>query len=714
MLAHKLLPLLALGLNLLLLGSALAPERKSQRTLLFAYLAAALAVWNLGVFGLRSASTQETALLWERLLHVGVIPIAPLFYHYVLAFLDGPRRRPVLIVGYALCGVFLAAGPTLAFLAGVTESEWGYMPVAGPLYAPFFVYFQSYLVLGLIMLLRAYRSQPSSFKRNRTLLVILGVGVSLAGGVVDIARFMLRWDWVYPMGIPSNAIFALALGVAIVRYRLMDIGALAKRLVLYVLTSGALAQILFVGLWAIEQAFGARARSEPESDVERLFRDAVLLLLVFTIALPLLRKLESGLERVMFRRRHAVRDALVDLIRGLGALVEVDTLGRQLTDGLVSRIPVIYAGLHLYDPAVDQLVGRAHATSDAADAAPTSPVIGSALLLWLKMAGRTLVVEETAFQGAADTRVRAAVAQLERQRLAVVVPLLADGEVAGALVVGEKLSGEIFDGDEIRLLEMLAAQTVIALRNAGLYQDQRVRMEELRRTQQSLVQSAKLAAIGELAASVAHEINNPLTVILGNSQLLLYQLAPDSAEHRKAVSIETEANRAGKIVRDLLDFSRRREPTRAPVALHEVLERSIDLIRPKLKTAGVEVERVFNVGLPPILGDRDQLTQVFVNMVTNAVDAMDSGGSLVIETGLQQSDDGRQMVGVSFTDTGHGISPEQIERIFEPFYTTKAEGRGTGLGLSVSLGIVRAHGGTIDIESKPGVGTTVRIRLPLS
>jgi len=91
---------------------------------------------------------------------------------------------------------------------------------------------------------------------------------------------------------------------------------------------------------------------------------------------------------------------------------------------------------------------------------------------------------------------------------------------------------------------MLAAQTVIALRNAGLYQDQRVRMEELRRTQQSLVQSAKLAAIGELAASVAHEINNPLTVILGNSQLLLYQLAPDSAEHRKAVSIETEANRA--------------------------------------------------------------------------------------------------------------------------------------------------------------------------
>jgi signal transduction histidine kinase len=713
MLAHKLLPLLALGLNLLLLGSALAPERKSQRNLLFAYLATALAVWNFGVFGLRSASSQATALQWERLLHVGVIPIPALFYHYVLAFLDLPRRRPLLVVGYALCGFFLAAGPTPAFLAGVTASEWGFMPAAGPLYAPFFVYFQSYLVFGLVRLVRAYGSQPSSFKRNRTLLVILGVGVSLAGGVVDIARFMLHWDWLYPVGIPSNAVFALALGVAIVRYRLMDIGVLTKRLVLYVLTSGALAPILFVGLWAIDQVFGTPAEPDATGGVDRLFRGALLLLLVFTIALPLLRKLEGGLERLMFRRRHAVRDALVDLTGELGALVEVDTLGRKLTDGLVARIPVMYAGLHLYDPTVDQLVGRAHATSDAADHAPTSPVIGSALLLWLKMAGRTLIVEETVFQSAADARVRAAVAQLERQRLAVVVPLLADGEVAGALVVGEKLSGEIFDSDEIKLLEMLAAQTLIALRNAGLYEDLRARMEELRRTQQSLVQSAKLAAIGELAASVAHEINNPLTVIVGNSQLLLGQLPAESPEHRKAASIETEAHRAGKIVRDLLDFSRRREPTRVPLSLHEVLERSLDLIRPKLKTAGVEVERVFNVGLPPIRGDRDQLTQVFVNMVTNAVDAMDGGGSLIVETGLQQGEDGRAMAGVSFSDTGHGIAPEQIERIFEPFYTTKAEGRGTGLGLSVSLGIVRSHGGTIDIESKPGLGTTVRIRLPL-
>src|SRR5207244_3652630 len=231
----------------------------------------------LGVFGLRASADPDVALFWERVLHVGVIPIPVLFYHYVVAFLDLPRRRPELIGGYVLCGVFLAAGPTPLFLRGVTDSDWGFMPAAGPLYVPFFVYFQSYLVLGLVQLVRAYTSQSSSFKRNRTLLVIIGVEVSLLGGIVDIVRFLFRWDWLYPVGIPSNAIFALALGVAIVRYRLMDIGVLAKRIVLYLLTSVALAPILFLGLWALDE-FVDRPATALTSDgfgADTLTRDAV-------------------------------------------------------------------------------------------------------------------------------------------------------------------------------------------------------------------------------------------------------------------------------------------------------------------------------------------------------------------------------------------------------------------------------------------------------
>src|SRR5438128_1071112 len=598
MIVHKLLPLVALGLNLLLLGSALAPDRRSLRNVRFAYLATALAVWNLGVFGLRASADPDVALFWGRVLHVALIPIPVLFYH---------------------------------------------------------------------------------------------------------------------SGIPGNAIFALALGVAIVRYRLMDIGVLAKRIVLYLLTSVALAPILFLGLWALDQFVDrpATALTPDGFGVDTLTRDAAILLLVFTVALPVLRKLEGGLERLMFRRRHGVRDALVKLMRELGSLLEVSALGRTLTEGLVTRIPVLGASLYRYDRTAGRFTRLAHATSEAADAPSARPGLDKALALWLGMTGRTLIVEEASFQGDASRWMRPGVTQLERERIALVVPLFMEGEVAGVLVVGEKLSGEIFDGDEIELLEMLAGETVITLKNAGLYQDLQSRMNELQRTQESLLESAKLAAIGELAASVAHEINNPLMVILGNSNLLLRHMPSDSPAFKKVTDIETETNRAGKIVRDLLDFARRREPKRERVSIHELLDRAIELLRPKLAGGSVEVERVFDLSLPPIAGDRDQLTQVFLNLITNALDAMERRGRVVLETSIHQEDDGRTMVTVSVADAGRGIPPAHRARIFEPFYTTKDEGRGTGLGLSVSLGIVQMHEGSIEVESKLGHGTTVRVTLPV-
>ena len=307
---------------------------------------------------------------------------------------------------------------------------------------------------------------------------------------------------------------------------------------------------------------------------------------------------------------------------------------------------------------------------------------------------------------------RPVVTELERDRVALVVPLFMEGAIAAALVVGEKLSGEIFDSDEIKLLEMLAGETVIALKNASLYEELESRMDELQRAHATLVESAKLAAIGELAASVAHEINNPLTVILAHSNLLLRQLPSDAPARKRVSTIEAEATRAGKIVRDLLSFARRREAKREQVSVHELLDRAIELLGPKLTGGRVEIERVFDRSLPAIAGDRDQLTQVFLNLITNALDAMEGGGRLVLQTGIHQEDDGQTMVGVSVSDTGQGISPEHRARIFEPFYTTKSDGRGTGLGLSVSLGIVRMHGGSIDVESKLGHGTTMRVTLP--
>jgi signal transduction histidine kinase len=711
MILHKLLPLFALGLNLLLLGSALAPERKSARHKLFAYLASALALWNLGVLGLRWTDDPATALIWERFLHLGVIPIPVLFYHYVLVFIEVPRRRPSLVFGYLLSCFFIAVSQTSAFMPGVTETYWGFAPAAGPMYGPFIVYVQTYLVVGLVRLVRAYRALESNFRRNRTLLVIFGVGVSLLGGVIDFMRFVFGWEQLYPVGIPSNAVFALALGVAIVRYRLMDIGLLAKRLVLYDLTAIAVAPILFLGLYVVDQL--APHQLIPGDRIGTDIRSPLILLLAFTVSLPLLRKLEVGLDRLMFQRQHGVRDALVALSKEMASVLDIQRLGQTLTEGLVARIPVMHASLHLCDPATETFVPFSRMVSGALDLQPPAVSVGRELVLRLRLTPRTLVVEETAFRGVADPRMRAMVKELEAGRVALLVPLLLEGELTGVLVLGEKLSGEIFDPNEIELLEALMEEAAIALKNSGLYEDLWNQMDELKRTQQQLVQSAKLAAIGELAASIAHEINNPLMVILGNSGLLLRGMPPDSPGHGRVTKIETEANRAAKIVRNLLDFARRREPKREPLGLHDLIVRTLDLLHAKLAEARVEAETVFDPAVPPVLGDGDQLRQVLINLITNAADAMPNGGSLLVRTELRRRE-GEPWVAVSVTDTGIGMDTDQLARIYEPFYTTKPEGRGTGLGLSVSLGIVRNHGGTIEAESKPGKGTTMVVCLPLS
>jgi signal transduction histidine kinase len=704
MTVHKLIPLLALGLNVLLIASALAADRRSPLNRSFAYLATALAVWNLGVLGLRWSVGPDQAFLWEILVHAAVIPLPILFCRYVAVFLELPSRPRSLMVGYALCAFFLAASPTALFMPGVQQTFWGWAPVSGPLYAPFFAYFQAYTVLGLIWLVRARRTQTSSFWRNRTLIVILGVTVSLVGGATDFLRFIFGLERIYPVGIPANSFLALALGLAIVRYRLLDMGALARRLLLYLSVSIALAPVLILGLWAVEQI-------TPIGGVLRSIVAALVVLLGLSAALPLLRLLERGLERLMFIGQHGVREALLGLSKELASILDMGELGRRLTSELVLRIPVMRAALYLHNPATGRLDRFAEAVSPAGEDTPAGEQLNPAFALWLRRSARTMVVGEAALGAASDSGLRALIKTLEAERIALLVPMFLEEDLAAVLVLSEKLSGEVFSADDIRILELLMGQTAIAARNARLYQDLKGRMLELQATQQQLIQSAKLAAIGELAASVAHEINNPLTVILGSSAVLLRRTPPGSATYSKITNIVNAANRAGKIVRDLLDFSRRREPQHEPLDANELIRRSLDIVQVRLASGGgVIVHTALDERLPFVMGDRDQLTQVFINLLTNAVDAMPGGGTLTVESELL-SEEGLMVV-VSVTDTGSGMDQAQVARIFEPFFTTKGEGKGTGLGLSVSLSIISRHGGTIEVQSQPGGGTTMRVKLP--
>src|SRR5579884_2790275 len=232
---------------------------------------------------------------------------------------------------------------------------------------------------------------------------------------------------------------------------------------------------------------------------------------------------------------------------------------------------------------------------------------------------------------------------------------------------------------------------------------ERVRLEE------QIQQNEKLASLGLLAAGVAHEVNTPLAVIANAAQMLARQLPPDDARQVLVEKIVRQTFRASEIVNHLLNFARARPAEFTDVNLNTVIEEALGLVRPGLAGARIQVELDLAPGLAPIRGHPHRLQQVVVNLLLNARDAMPAGGLLMVST---RGSDGRVVVEVR--DTGVGIPPEALGRIFDPFFTTNAPGRGTGLGLSVSYGIVREHGGSITVDSRPGCGTTFRLEFPVS
>ena len=240
--------------------------------------------------------------------------------------------------------------------------------------------------------------------------------------------------------------------------------------------------------------------------------------------------------------------------------------------------------------------------------------------------------------------------------------------------------------------------------------------EELRRMQAQLVQSARMAAVGELAAGVAHELNNPLTPVLGLAEFVLKRDCLDDAARRDLSLIVAEARRAREIVLNLLDFSRQTEPSRALASVNQGVRETIALIRSQLESNGIAVEEAYGQDLPLLMIDTTRLKQVWLNLLVNALQAMPNGGRLAVTTHwlpvLADRQDDRQ-VAVRIADTGSGIPSTVLPRIFEPFYTTRPTGQGTGLGLSVSLGIVQDHGGSIKVDTQEGKGTTFTVWLPV-
>jgi len=280
----------------------------------------------------------------------------------------------------------------------------------------------------------------------------------------------------------------------------------------------------------------------------------------------------------------------------------------------------------------------------------------------------------------------------------VAFPLMSMNRLIGILLTGRTGAGNPVSRKEMSFIQTLLPQASIALENARLFKEQRERFRRMSRAD-------RLATVGELAAGAAHEIRNPLTAIRSSLQYLEAK-SPDEASRKLLASALQETARINDIVSALLAFSRPSEIVRESRDLAETLKDSLDLVSIQARARGIAVRREFPPTALPVQGDHAQLKQMFLNILLNAIQAMPGGGELTVEA--VRKNGGKAVVTVR--DSGEGIPEENLDRVFDPFFTTKKSG--TGLGLSICYNIVKSHNGEIEVQSRLGQGTTVRVLLP--
>jgi signal transduction histidine kinase len=405
------------------------------------------------------------------------------------------------------------------------------------------------------------------------------------------------------------------------------------------------------------------------------------------------------------RRRESELGALNDIIRSVTSTLDLEQVLTAAMQGVRNTMRVEYGALLL----VDEADGKVHFRKVLGPAGERlfdqALQPGEGFVGWA-VAHRRSVRANNAHSDPRHARRFEETTGVITQSV-IAAPLIVKERVIGAIEVINKAGG-MSAGDET-LLNALAASVAVAIDNARLYQELAESARALERSHAQLVQSEKLAATGRLALSLAHEINNPLQAV---ANCLHLSLEPGLSEERRReflLMARDEVDRLSTLIQRMLEFYRPSPGDRTASDVNKSVQRVLALAEGKLRRNNVVVETDLNTELPDVRIAVDQVTQVFLNLVVNAAEALTDGGQLIIASRMDASGD---WVEVTFADTGPGIPIDVLPHIFEPFFTTKATG--SGLGLAVSYSIIERHGGLLTVSSRPGEGTTFSVRLPVA
>jgi len=683
MLHQSLVPLVAAVANaiifVLVLRGGMNPIRR-----VFAWMTLTIISWNLDIFALYYFPDAPSALWWSMVFRTGVCLVPAAVFHAVCVLTGASGRvwSAVLGAGYAAGAFLVIANFRGALVNRLTLHSWGWYIEPAPLYSLMTALILIYFPLSIARVAHTYRHPSSARQRTQAKFWLLAIGVS---GPFDLTNLLPIYGInVYPLGSFGNAVYLAITAYAIARHRLMDVDYVVRKAISFFLAASV---VLIPGgtvLFALSRTVGGE---EPAV----VACAAVGLALLSVVLIPTFQEaLETRVHRAFFPQLYDYRRRLHELAAALVHLVDRNELVRRLGESLTEILDVETCEIFLPDEA-----GR---RATLAHPVPATPVpLPEEIGRDLEQLAEPVLASEV--EG-----VKPGVASLFQARgWEVGIPLRINDRLNGFIGLGQKKDFRIFSAEDLQLLSAVASGATVALENANL-------SRQLRHSEAVLERANRLSSLGTLAAGLAHEIRNPLVAVKTFLDLL-----PQRLDDRQFLSefrelSLSELRRVTDLIADLLTLGKSRTPDRRSVDLPSTLEPVVRLMETTARKRQVELGSQWQLDLPPVSADPDQLKQIVLNLLLNAIETSAAGGRVVLDVhGGTLADTGSAVV-LEVRDRGPGIPAEQLEHIFHPFYTTKETG--TGLGLALVHQMVVDHGGEIAVESTVGEGTVFRVTLP--
>ncbi|OGX23578.1 MAG: hypothetical protein A3J51_01260 [Omnitrophica WOR_2 bacterium RIFCSPHIGHO2_02_FULL_45_21] len=701
------IPTLLVSILILSIGLFVLKQNKNSIiNTAFFYKCLAMGFWLFSISFVYSSNKPELAIkLYRNFTFLGVVNIMPSVMFFTMAWSGELRHKKYFVVMNYLISllVYILAITTdkLILPHQMRKYFWGYYPIYTFWMAPYLIFFLAQFIISIRSLYSAYSFEKIPIKKIQKRMIFIALLIAVSASADFLPKFF--WLAMYPYGYISMFIYISLVAYSIVRYKAFDIETVIHKTIMWLVTfSFIIIPIFLFYKWIFPQIRESNA-------LQAWFWSLSLLLAAFY-----LRAIQPKIDHLFQRRRSNLEEIAHRFAEDLVQLKGLSQLIPRLEDVLSETLYSQQVSIFIYDEKTGtyKLKNRLKKSDAIAELKADN-----AFLIWLSKNNKLAYKEFADIDPAYALMKEKAEDYFNTTGSTVVIPLVLNEKLLGIINLGRKSNLRPYSAMDFYFLNTLKNQSAIAISNSLLYENMedqvRQRTKELLQAQKQLIQVEKLATVGTLAGGVAHEINNPLTAILTNVQMLLALGNTLDADSQESLQLIEEATkRCRTIVQKLMTYAKKPlEPAElTKINLLNVVNNVVTFLGYQLEQENIKLVSEGQEDKYWVIGDKNELEQVLTNLILNAKDAMNNikkGGAVYITVSRAQD-----WIILEVRDEGCGIPQEIISKIFDPFFSTKDVGKGTGLGLSICQSIIEKHNGLISVHSEVNKGSVFTVKLP--